>query len=89
MASNTHEVVRVTEKGQATIPSRFRALFGISAPGLVSFRVVRGKLVVEPLPTPREMKGFMKADFGQESGVAVLRKERAEDEERTRRKFRL
>lgn len=51
-------VVRVSRKGQATIPKPLRDRFGISTPGRVVFYEEDGKLVVEPLPTIEETQGL-------------------------------
>ena len=53
------EVVAVTKHGQATIPKRFRDKLGIDAPGKVVFRETEeGKVIVEHVRSPSEMRGF-------------------------------
>lgn len=42
-------IVRVTSKGQATIPKELRDKVGIEAPGRVSVREVDGRIVIEPV----------------------------------------
>lgn len=62
MESNTEpkrgEVIRVSRKGQATIPKELRERFGIETPGRVFIYEENGKIVVEPLPSVREMQGI-------------------------------
>lgn len=65
MASTTDgsTVVRVSSKGQATIPQALREKFGIDTPGRVRFRENEaGEIVVEPVPHPRELKGSLATD---------------------------
>jgi len=59
MSSNTTDgdVIRVSKKGQATIPKDLRERFGIETPGKVLIREEDGKIVVEPLPSVEEMQG--------------------------------
>jgi antitoxin PrlF len=59
MSSNTDggEVIRVSRKGQATIPKKLRERFGIDTPGKVLIHEEGGKIVVEPLPSVEEMQG--------------------------------
>jgi len=63
MSSNTDAdadgewVIRVTEKGQATIPNELREKFGIETPGKVYIHEEDGKIVVEPLPSVEDMEG--------------------------------
>lgn len=59
MSSNTDdgEVIRVSKKGQATIPKKLRERFGIDTPGKVLIHEKGGKIVVEPLPSVEEMQG--------------------------------
>ena len=59
MASNTDdgEVIRVSKKGQATIPKELRERFRIETPGKVLIHEEEGKIVVEPLPSVEEMQG--------------------------------
>lgn len=71
------ETVRVTSKGQATIPWRLRKRHGIQAPGVVRFREERGKIVVEPLPGVAQMRGILRGRGP--SFTAELRKERRRD----------
>jgi antitoxin PrlF len=53
------EVVSVTKHGQATIPKRFREKLGIGTPGKVLFRETDdGRVVVEHVRSPSEMRGF-------------------------------
>lgn len=82
------DVVRVTAKGQATIPSQFREMFGIQAPGRVRFVVENGLLVVRPVRAPREMRGMLAETRRPGESVAEeLARERARDRERERRRF--
>lgn len=80
------DVVRVTSKGQATIPAELRARYGITAPGRVRFREIDGRLVVEPVPRPSEMRGRLKGRGGAGSVVDELLADRAEDLALERRK---
>lgn len=60
MASSTREptVVRVSQKGQATIPKGLREKFGIETPGEVFVYEERGRIVIEPVPSPDELHGI-------------------------------
>ena len=59
MSSNTDEgeVIRVSSKGQATIPKPLRERFDIETPGKVRIREENGKIVVEPVPAVESMQG--------------------------------
>lgn len=56
---NDSEIVSVSRHGQATIPKRFRDKLGIDAPGRVRFRDKNGEIVVERVPEPKDMQGFL------------------------------
>ena len=60
MSSSTDDgtVIRVSKKGQATIPKELRERFGIETPGKVLIHEEDGKIVVEPLPSIEEMQGI-------------------------------
>lgn len=60
MASSTDggAVIRISKKGQATIPKELRERFGIETPGQVLVHEEDGKIVVEPLPSVEEMQGI-------------------------------
>ena len=59
MPGNTDdgEVIRVSKKGQATIPKELQERFGIETPGKVLIHEEEGKILVEPLPSVEEMQG--------------------------------
>ncbi|USZ66866.1 AbrB/MazE/SpoVT family DNA-binding domain-containing protein [Halorussus salilacus] len=62
-------VVRVSKKGQTTIPKFLREKFDIDAPGRVRFRETNdGEIVVEPVPHPTDLRGSL-ADETDESGA--------------------
>jgi len=86
MASNTDEgtVIRVSKKGQATIPKELRERFGIETPGKVLIYEEDGKIVVEPLPSVEEMQGVHAGRYEEGEVLEHLREMRAEDEERER-----
>ena len=60
MASNTTEprVVRVSQKGQATIPKGLREKFGIETPSEVFVYEEQGRIIIEPVPSPDELHGI-------------------------------
>ncbi len=64
MASNTSEptVVRVSQKGQATIPKELREKFGIETPGAVFVYEQAGRIIIEPVPSPDELHGIHAGD---------------------------
>lgn len=73
MSSSTREpeVVRVSPKGQATIPKALREEFGIETPGEVFVYEEDGRIVVEPVPTLAELHGIHAAD--REPGEVIER----------------
>lgn len=80
--TNNSEVVAVTKHGQATIPKRFREKLGVEAPGKVLFRETEtGEVVVERVPSPREMRGFAARSEAttDEPASAILREKRERD----------
>lgn len=60
MSSTTNEpkVVRVSQKGQATIPKGLREKFGIETPGEVFIYEEQGQIIIEPVPSPDELHGI-------------------------------
>jgi AbrB family looped-hinge helix DNA binding protein len=80
MSSNTdeREVIRVSKKGQTTIPKDLRDRFGIETPGKVLIHEAEGTIVVEPLPAVDEMQGV---HAGRYENGAVLEQLRAMNDE--------
>lgn len=74
MASSPREteVVRVSQKGQATIPQSLREEFGIETPGEVFVYEDDGRIVVEPVPSMEELHGMF-ADDGDDGALARAR----------------
>jgi antitoxin PrlF len=74
------EIVRVSQKGQATIPQALREKFGIETPGEVFVYEEDGRIVVEPVPTLDQLHGIH-ADH--EPGEVLARtRELSEDDRR-------
>jgi AbrB family looped-hinge helix DNA binding protein len=78
------EVIRVSKKGQATIPKYLRERFGIETPGKVIVREADGKIVVEPLPSVEAMQG-VHADSYKEGLVTEHLRAMKETDKRTER----
>lgn len=64
MSSSTREpeIVRVSQKGQATIPKELREKFGIETPGEVFVYEEDGRIVVEPVPSLAALHGIHAGD---------------------------
>lgn len=84
MASNTRdpEVVRVSGKGQATIPKPLREKFGIETPGEVFIYEADGRIVIEPVPSLEEMGGIHAGDADPGDVLAAARAERERERQR-------
>lgn len=84
MASSTPEpeIIRVSQKGQATIPQRLREKFGIDTPGEVLVYEDEGRIIVEPLPPAQELHGI---HAGEHEPGEVLAKVREMNEEEKQR----
>lgn len=84
MASSTREprVVRVSQKGQATIPKGLREKFGIETPGEVFVYEAAGRIVIEPVPSPEELHGIHAGDH--ERGAVLERVRELKDDEKRR-----
>lgn len=77
------QIVNLSQKGQATIPKELREKHGIKPGSRVRIREnEQGEIVVEPLSSLQEFRGTATAT---EHGTAILREERAVDEERSQR----
>ncbi|MFB6296061.1 MAG: AbrB/MazE/SpoVT family DNA-binding domain-containing protein [Halobacteriales archaeon] len=92
MASNTRdpEIVRVSPKGQATIPKALREKFGIDAPGEVFVYEDDGRIVVEPVPSLEDLAGIHAGEERERGEVLervreLKRKEGEREEERADR----
>ncbi len=81
MTSSTSEptVVRVSQKGQATIPKGLREKFGIETPGEVFVYEAGGRIIVEPVPSPDELHGIHAG--GHERGDVLERVRETKDQE--------
>lgn len=60
MSSSTRdpEIVRVSQKGQATIPKELREKFDIDTPGEVFIYEDDGRIIVEPVPSLEGLHGI-------------------------------
>jgi len=83
MASNTKEpkIVRVSQKGQATIPKTLREKFGIETPGEVLVYEDGTRLIIEPIPSPDELHGIHAGEH-EPGGLDEVRELKAEEQER-------
>ena len=82
MASSTNDpkVVRVSRKGQATIPKGLREKFGIETPGEVFIYEAEGRIIIEPVPSPDELHGIHSGEH--ERGDVLDRVRELKDEEK-------
>lgn len=85
-STDSIRVVRVSQKGQATIPKRLREKYGIDAPGRVRFRETEeGEIVIEPVPRPDEKLGS-RSDRVDDGAVAETLDRLREEEEALERR---
>jgi AbrB family looped-hinge helix DNA binding protein len=86
MSSNTEEgdIIRISKKGQATIPKELRERFGIQTPGRVYIHEEDDKIVVEPLPSVEETRGIH-AERYEEGEVLEQLREMTEEDKRLER----
>jgi AbrB family looped-hinge helix DNA binding protein len=79
------KVVRVSEKGQATIPKALRERFDIETPGEVFIYREGDRIVIEPVPSLDGLHGIH-GDDDRDPGEVIerARELRAEDERRER-----
>lgn len=68
------DIIKVTSKGQATIPKELRDEFGITTPGRVVMESTDDGILVEPVPSPEEVAGELRelAAERDRSGVEIL-----------------
>lgn len=78
-------VVRVTSKGQATIPKELREKYGIAAPGKVSVRELDGRIVVEPVQSLEQLRRLLRDAPG--PSVDAIREEARRAERRGERRL--
>ncbi len=85
MSSSTRdpEVVRVSQKGQATIPKTLREKFGIDTPGEVFIYEEDERIIVEPIPSLEELSGIH-ANTDRERGDVLDQVRKLKDKERRR-----
>lgn len=76
------EIIRVSQKGQATIPQHLREKFGIDTPGEVLVYEDEGRIIVEPLPPAEDLHGIHAGDH--EPGEALAKVREINDEEKRR-----
>ena len=79
MSNTTGDIIRVSQKGQATIPKELRERFGIETPGRVFIYEDEGKIVVEPLPSVDEMRGGYAGTYERGEVLDQLENMKAED----------
>lgn len=80
------KVVRVTKKGQATIPKELREKFNIETPGEILIYENGENIIIEPMPTASDLHGIHAPKH--ESGEITERlraiREEEEEQEKTR-----
>ena len=81
-STNEPEIVRVSQKGQATIPKPLRKKFGIETPGEVFIYEEGGRIIVEPVPSLEELHGIHAGDH--EPGEVLAKTRELKEEEKRR-----
>lgn len=89
MSSSTREpeIVRVSQKGQATIPKPLREKFGIETPGEVFIYEEGDRIIVEPVPTLEELHGIHAGDHDPGEVLAKVREMKDEEKRREDDRF--
>ena len=73
------KIIRVTQRGQATIPKEWREQLGIDAPGEVVMIAVDDSIVVKPLRSLADLAGRHSGSF--EDGEVLAKVQQWRDEE--------
>lgn len=81
-STNDPKIVRVSRKGQATIPKPLREKFGIETPGEVFIYEEGDRIIVEPVPSLEELHGIHAGDH--EPGEVLAKVREMNDEEKRR-----
>jgi antitoxin PrlF len=71
--SEEPQIVRISPKGQATIPKRLREQFGIETPGEVFIYEEGGRIIIEPVPSLDELRGIHAGDHEPGEVLATVR----------------
>jgi AbrB family looped-hinge helix DNA binding protein len=89
MASSTNEpeIVRISQKGQATIPKPLREKFGIETPGEVFVYEEGDRIIIEPVPTLEELHGMHAGDHEPGEMLAKVRKTKSEEKRGEEERF--
>lgn len=85
ITSRNPDAVRVSQKGQVTIPQELREKFGIEAPGEV-FLYEEGRIIIEPIPSADDLHGIHAGDHGSGAIAEKARTQFAEEERREAKK---
>ena len=86
-STNDPEIVRVSQKGQATIPKPLREKFGIETPGEVFIYEEGDRIVVEPVPSLEELHGIHAGDRDPGEVLAKVREMKDEEKRREDERF--
>jgi antitoxin PrlF len=78
------DVVRISQKGQATIPQHLREKYGIDTPGDVLIYEEDERIIVEPLPSAEDLHGIHAGDH--EPGEILAKVREQKEKERNREK---
>jgi len=70
-STNHPDVVRVSRKGQATIPKPLRETFDIETPGEVFIYEDDDRIIVEPVPSLEDLQGIHASDDREEGAVTA------------------
>ncbi len=76
-------VVKITAKGQATIPKRWRDRFGFEDKAIV-VPTAHG-VMFRPLPHPADERGSLRSLFDDRTAEEILKEDRQEDVRREHR----
>jgi looped-hinge helix DNA binding domain, AbrB family len=81
MLSNTDtpEVIRISQKGQTTIPKSLREKFGIETPREVFIYENEGRIIIEPVPSLEDLHGIHAGD--RDSGETLRKVDKLRDRE--------
>lgn len=86
ISSRDPEVVRVSQKGQATIPKPLREKLGIETPGEVFIYEEGERIIIEPVPSGEELHGIHAGDHEPGDVLDAVREHK--DAERRRERTR-